>query len=163
MAERTIDPELDLTLHRLIRASRGEIWKAWTDPSLLERWWVPAPTLARVEVLDVSPGGGFVTSMSEDGQEFVPHTDSVFLLVEEQRRLVFTNAVTSSWRPAAPQPVAITAEIMLDDHLDGTDYRVIVRHGDPADRARHEELGFFDGWGAVTAALATLVEGVAAS
>jgi len=35
---------------------------------------------------------------------------------------------------------------------------VIVRHADPASRDRHEELGFFDGWGSVTAALAELVE-----
>ncbi len=44
------------------------------------------------------------------------------------------------------------------DHPDGTDYRVIVRHADPAARERHEELGFFDGWGSVTAALAALAE-----
>lgn len=52
----------------------------------------------------------------------------------------------------------MTAEITLDDHPDGTDYRVIVRHGNPADRDRHEEIGFFDGWASVTAALAALVE-----
>ena len=52
----------------------------------------------------------------------------------------------------------MTAEITLVDHPDGTAYRAVVRHGDPRDRARHEELGFFEGWGAVTEALATLVE-----
>jgi uncharacterized protein YndB with AHSA1/START domain len=112
----------------------------------------------RVDRLDVRPGGGFVTRMSDDGADFVPHTDAVFLVVEEGRRLVFTNAVTSAWRPAAPEPVAMTAEIVLDDHPDGTDYRVVVRHGSPEVRARHEELGFFEGWGSVTAALAELVE-----
>ena len=158
MTTLTIDPELDLTLHRLIRAPRREVWRAWTEPSLLEQWWIPAPLLARVEVLDVSPGGGLVTAMSEDGRDYVPHMDCVFLLVEEGRRLVYTNAVTSSWRPARPQPVAMSAEISLDDHPDGTAYRIVVRHGDPADRARHEELGFLDGWGAVADALAKLVE-----
>jgi uncharacterized protein YndB with AHSA1/START domain len=38
-----------------------------------------------------------------------------------------------------------------------------VRHGDPSDRDRHEEMGFFDGWGSVTEALAALVESGAAS
>jgi uncharacterized protein YndB with AHSA1/START domain len=153
-----IDPDYDLSLQRLIRAPRRELWRAWTDPALLARWWVPAPTLARVDLLDVRPGGGFVTRMSEDGREFVPHTDSVFLVVEEEHRLVFTNAVTSQWRPAGAQPVAMTAEIVLGEHPDGTDYRAIVRHGDPDGRARHEKLGFFDGWGSVTEALAALVE-----
>ena len=53
----------------------------------------------------------------------------------------------------------MTAEITLDDHADGTDYRVVVRHGDAAARARHEAVGFFEGWGAVTGALASLAEG----
>ena len=158
MTTATVDPDLDLTLQRVVRAPRHALWRAWTDPALLAQWWTPAPTLTRVDLLDVRPGGGFVTRMSEDGREFVRHTDSVFLVVEEDHRLVFTNAVDSAWRPATPAPVSMTAEIVLGEHPDGTDYRVIVRHGNPADRARHEELGFFDGWGSVTEALATLVE-----
>ena len=57
----------------------------------------------------------------------------------------------------------MTAEIVFDEHPEGTDYRAIVRHGDPKDRDLHEELGFFDGWGSVTEALAALVESGAAS
>ena len=96
--------------------------------------------------------------MSEDGSEFVPHLDACFLVVDPGERIVFTNAVDSRWRPAAPEPVSMTAEIVLLDHPDGTDYRVVVRHRDPASRATHEQLGFVDGWGTVTAQLAALVE-----
>jgi uncharacterized protein YndB with AHSA1/START domain len=158
-----INPDYDLTLQRVIRADPGAVWRAWTDPERLAQWWIPAPMITRVEQLDVRPGGGFVTRMSEDGAEFVPHVDSVFLVVDEGRRLVFTNAVSSAWRPVSPEPVAMTAEIILGDHPEGTDYRVIVRHGDPAARARHQELGFFEGWGSVTGALARLVEQEASS
>ncbi|WP_369134067.1 hypothetical protein [Modestobacter sp. I12A-02662] len=52
----------------------------------------------------------------------------------------------------------MTAEIMLRDHPDGTDHRVIVRHGDPSARAGHEEPGFLDGWGSVTEQLAAAAE-----
>jgi uncharacterized protein YndB with AHSA1/START domain len=158
MTELAIDPTLDLTLERLIRAPRQAVWRAWTEPGLLVQWWLPAPAVARVDRLEVRPGGGFVTSMSEDGSDFGPHTDSIFLVVEEERRLVFTNAIDSAWRPATPDPVSMTAEIHFDDHPEGTYYRAIVRHGDPVQRDRHEELGFYDGWGSVTDALARLVE-----
>jgi uncharacterized protein YndB with AHSA1/START domain len=158
MTEPAIDPKLDLTLQRVIRAPRQAVWRAWTEPSLLAQWWIPAPAVARIDRLEVRPGGGFVTSMSEDGSTFGRHTDSVFLVVEDERRLVFSNAIDSAWRPAAPDPVSMTAEIMFDDHPDGTNYRAIVRHGDPAQRDRHEELGFYEGWGSVTEALAALVE-----
>jgi uncharacterized protein YndB with AHSA1/START domain len=153
-----VNPDLDLTLQRVVRAPRAALWSAWTDPSRFARWWVPAPTTCRVDRLDVQPGGALVTRMSENGVDFVPHLDATFLVVDELERIVFTNAVDSAWRPANPAPVVMTAEITLSDHPDGTDYRVVVRHGDPAARARHEELGFLDGWGSVTEQLAELVE-----
>jgi len=154
-----VNPDLDLTLQRVIRAPRKVVWRAWTDPSQLAQWWVPAPTVARVDRLEVRPGGALVTRMSDDGVEFVPHMDASFLVVEEFERLAFTNAIDSQWRPTRPDPIAMVAEILLADHPAGTDYRVVVRHGDPAARARHEEIGFFDGWGSVTERPAAVAEG----
>ena len=156
-----MNPDLDLTLQRVIRAPRAAVWRAWTEPSQLEQWWVPAPAVARVDRLEARPGGAFVTRISEDGVEFGPHMDASFLVVDDGERLVFTNAVDSRWRPTRPDPIAMVAEIVLRDQPDGTDYQVVVRHGDPAARARHEELGFFDGWGSVTGQLTAFVEGAA--
>jgi uncharacterized protein YndB with AHSA1/START domain len=153
-----VNPDLDLTLERVIRAPRTAVWNAWTDPSRFEKWWVPAPARCRVDRLDVRPGGAFVTRLSEDGVAFVPHVDAAFLVVDRLERIVFTNAIDSAWRPANPAPVPMTAEITLSDHPDGTAYRIIVRHGDPAARARHQELGFVDGWGSVTRQLAGIAE-----
>ncbi|WP_028936426.1 SRPBCC domain-containing protein [Pseudonocardia spinosispora] len=155
-----MNPDLDLGIDRVIRASRADVWAAWTDPANLAQWWIPAPTRCRVESLDVRPGGAFVTRMSDDGDTFVPHLDACFLVVEEFERLVFTNAIDSGWRPASPAPVLMTAEVVLRDCPDGTDYRITVRHGDPAARALHSELGFADGWGTTTEQLAGLVERV---
>ncbi|WP_328418211.1 SRPBCC domain-containing protein [Micromonospora sp. NBC_00389] len=154
-----MNPELDLALERVIRAPRAAVWSAWTDPSRFEKWWVPAPTRCRVDRLDVRPGGALVTRLSNDGVQFVPHVDATFLVVDELERIVFTNAIDSAWRPTNPAPVPMTAEITLSDHPHGTDYRIIVRHGDPAARARHEELGFVEGWGSVTKQLAGVAEG----
>ncbi|MEU8799382.1 SRPBCC domain-containing protein [Spirillospora sp. NPDC048819] len=153
-----MNPDLDLGLERIIRAPRATVWSAWTDPSRLERWWVPAPSRCRVDRLDVRPGGAFVTRLSDDGAEFVPHMDACFLAVDELERIVFTNAIDSTWRPATPAPVAMTATITLNDHPDGTDYRLVVRHGTPDARAHHEKLGFADGWGTVAAQLAAFAE-----
>jgi uncharacterized protein YndB with AHSA1/START domain len=138
-----MNPELDLGIDRIIRAPRKQVWDAWTQPAKLAHWWIPAPTHCRVERLDVRAGGGFVTLMSDDGEAFVPHLDACFLVADEYERIVFTNAI---------------AEVVLRDHPDGTDYRVTVRHGDPAARARHSELGFAEGWGTTTAQLARLAE-----
>jgi uncharacterized protein YndB with AHSA1/START domain len=153
-----LDPALDLRIDRVIRAPRERVWKAWTDADDLARWWLPAPMHCRVEHLDVVPGGAFVTSMSEDGVTFVPHLDACFVLSEHGARIVFTNALDSRWRPARPEPLAMTAEITFGDHPDGTAYRAVVRHADERSRANHEQLGFADGWGTVTAQLAAIAE-----
>ncbi|AZL07105.1 SRPBCC domain-containing protein [Brevibacterium aurantiacum] len=155
---RHFDSALDLTIQRVIRAPKESIWSAWTEPDKLAQWWIPAPLTLRVDALELRPGGAFSTMMSEDGETFTPHVDAVFLLVEDNSRLVFTNAVNSTWHPVSPDPVSMTTEIILGDHPDGTDYQAVVRHGSPEQRARHEELGFFDGWGTVTEQLAQSVE-----
>lgn len=154
-----MNPDLDLVIERVIRAPRATIWQAWTTPDLFAKWWIPEPYVCRVESFHPYPGGGFITMMSADGSAFTPHMDAAFLVVDEQRRLVFTNAVDSTLRPANPMPVAVTGEVTLTDHTDGTLYRIVARHGDPEARARHDELGLAEGWGRVTGQLAALVEG----
>jgi uncharacterized protein YndB with AHSA1/START domain len=131
-----MNPDLDLSLQRVIHAPREAVWSAWTEASKLAQWWLPAPAQCRVERLEAAPGGALVTQMSDDGIEFVPHVDACFLVVDPLERLVFTNAIDGDWRPASPSPVAMTAEILLGDHPEGTDYRVLVRHGDVRHRRR---------------------------
>lgn len=158
MTASPINPELDLTIERFIAATPRTIWDAWTRPELLVQWWIPAPLVLRVNALDLRPAGAFSTSMSEDGTAFVPHVDGIVLSADPGRRFVFTNAIDGSWHPALPDPVAMTTEIILTERTGGTDYRAIVRHGSPEQRARHEELGFFDGWSTVTDQLTLLVQ-----
>jgi uncharacterized protein YndB with AHSA1/START domain len=152
----TPNSELDLVMSRVIRAPRQAIWNAWTDPASFEQWWVPRPAKCRVVEMDLRPGGAFVTRISENGGEFAPHLNACFLEVADRERIVFTNALTGGWRPAAE--AFMTAIITLRDHPEGTEYVAHVLHKSKADRDMHEELGFHDGWGTVVEQLAALVE-----
>jgi len=149
-------PELDLTVSRVIKAPRSEVWKAWTDPASFEQWWVPAPEICRVLDMDLRPGGSFRTEFSHDDVEFRPQITGCFLAVDELERIVFTDALIGGWRPA--ETPFVTAVITMMDHPEGTEYTATAMHRDIADRDRHEELGFHDGWGTVTRQLAELVE-----
>ena len=151
------DPELDLTISRVIRAPRAAVWAAWIDPESFARWWVPKPAVVRVAAWEPVPGGAFRTEVSEGGGEFGPQIDGCFVVVDELERIVFTTALVAGWRPA-PSPF-ITGVFTFADHPDGTEYVARALHKDAADRAMHEDLGFYDGWGAVTDQLAALVEG----
>ncbi len=151
-----LHPDLDLQIARVIKAPRSVIWRAWTDPASFAQWWVPAPAKCKVLEMDLRPGGAFVTHISEDGGEFMPHMSGCFLAVDELERIVFTNSLVGGWRPA--EQSFMTATITLRDHPLGTDYLAHVMHKDSADRNMHEEMGFYDGWGTVIGQLAKLVE-----
>jgi uncharacterized protein YndB with AHSA1/START domain len=108
------NPKLDLSMSRIIKAPRAAVWAAWTDPAKFEQWWIPAPARCKVGEMDLRPGGGFVTLISENGGDFTPHLDACFLAVDKLERIVFTNALVGGWRPAE-QPF-MTAVITLNDH-----------------------------------------------
>lgn len=150
------NPDLDLTISRIIKAPRSVVWSAWTNPESFEQWWIPAPAKCKVSEMDLRPGGAFVTQISENGGDFMPHLSGCFLALDDLERIVFTNSLVGGWRPAE-QPF-MTAIITLQDHPLGTDYVAHVMHKNNADRNTHEELGFYDGWGTVAEQLAKLVE-----
>ena len=52
----------------------------------------------------------------------------------------------------------MTALITFRDHPQGMEYVSHALHKTRADREKHEELGFQDGWGAVVGQLAARVE-----
>ena len=149
-------PDLDLTIARVMRAPRSVVWNAWADRASFEQWWVPAPAVCKVLDMDLRPGGSFLTQISEGGGEFVPHINGCFLAIDDLERIVFTNALVGGWRPA--QEPFMTAVITMQDHPSGTEYVANVMHRNADDRSRHEKLGFYDGWGAVTTQLAAFVE-----
>lgn len=151
------NPKLDLSVDRIIKASPAAIWSAWTTPAKLEKWWLPAPLLCRVDALDTRPGGAFITRMSEPGGEFGPHVEGCFLELVENERLVFTTCLLGGWRPA--EKPFMTAVITIRPHEQGSAYTARAMHADAATRDTHDSLGFHDGWGTVTDQLARLVEG----
>lgn len=153
---RAPNPDLDLTISRVIKAPRTVVWSAWTDPASFEQWWVPAPARCKVLEMDLSPGGSFVTQISEIGSDFMPHMSGCILAVDSHERIVFTDSLVGGWRPAE-QPF-MTAVITLRDHSLGTAYAAHVMHRNNADRNMHEQMGFYDGWGTVMEQLARLAE-----
>ena len=48
----------DLVFERTFDAPREQVWKAFTDPDLIPRWWGPHGTTT-VAQMDVRPGGGW--------------------------------------------------------------------------------------------------------
>ena len=148
----------ELTISRLIKAPPSAVWNAWSVPENLEKWWIPAPIECRVDTLELRPGGGFVTRMREqDATDFQPHVDGCFLEAVPEQRLVFTTVLTAGWQPVEPW-LAITAILTFEPKDGGTLYAARVLHKSPEDSAKHDEMGFYEGWGTAISQLARLIE-----
>jgi uncharacterized protein YndB with AHSA1/START domain len=146
----------ELSLTRLIEAPRERLYRAWTQPDLLQRWFTPRPWTTPVVELDVRPGGSsHIVMRGPDGSEFP--NDGVYLEVVPNAKLVFTDAYTRAWEPA-DKPF-MTGIITFADEAGGTRYTARVLHWTEADREAHEQMGFHDGWGKATDQLVALVTG----
>ena len=90
--------ENEFTVVRVFDAPIDLVFETMTTPEHLTHFWGPEGTSTPLEgiVVDLRPGGRFVTPMvsDADGQTFT--MDAVFVEVERPTRLV--------WREAGPEP-----------------------------------------------------------
>lgn len=92
MAERkgTIDVE-ELVIEHIFDAPRELVWKAWTEPEHLMRWWGPKDFTSPVSEMDLRAGGKYLNCMrSPDGQDF--WSTGFYREVVPPERLVMTDS-----------------------------------------------------------------------
>jgi uncharacterized protein YndB with AHSA1/START domain len=84
----------ELTLKRTFDAPRELVFKAWTDPSLLAKWWGPTGFTTPICQVDPRPGGKlYIVMHGPKGSDFdidLP-TKGVFQEFDPPRRFVFSN------------------------------------------------------------------------
>jgi uncharacterized protein YndB with AHSA1/START domain len=143
----------ELILTRLIDAPRALLFRCWTEPDLIKRWFVPAPwTIAHAEV-DLRPGGRSLIVMRDpDGNEFP--NPGIYLEVVKDEKLVFTDAYVSAWQPS--EKPFMTGIVTFEDDGGKTRYTARALHWNEEDRKTHEEMGFHEGWGKCADQLAAL-------
>jgi uncharacterized protein YndB with AHSA1/START domain len=149
------NPKLDLVIERVVDVPRELLWEGWTKPEYLKQWFTPAPwTISECEV-DLRPGGVFRTIMrSPEGEEHL--NIGCYLEVVPNERLVWTDALQAGYRPS--ENPFITAVITFKTEGTGTRYTAIVIHKDEATRQRHEDMGFYQGWGTALDQLVALLK-----
>jgi uncharacterized protein YndB with AHSA1/START domain len=115
-----------LNLSRSYPVAPEKVWRAWTDPEAVKKWWGPGPdqSVSAAE-LDVRVGGRFrIVFGGPDGKDH--ECAGVYREVVPNRRLVFT----WSWPRTTPERVSLVT-IEFKRLPDGTELDL-----------RHEQ--FFD-------------------
>ena len=162
----------ELVFSRDVDLPAEAMYKAWTDPALLLQWFTPEPWKTVEAVLDVRPGGDFLTKMQSPEGTITAHP-GIWLEVVPGRRLVFTNVFTKAWEPMPEEPegecsfmmLAIVTFEPLEPGEPGepnapsrTRYTATVRHWREEDARKHEEMGFREGWGLALDQMVTLMK-----
>jgi uncharacterized protein YndB with AHSA1/START domain len=142
----------ELTLTREVPVSAADLYRGWTDPEWLVKWFAPKPWTTASAELNVRVGGSTrVVMKSPEGQEF--RHEAVYLEVVPNRRLVSTNVFSRAWEPAIldtdPESCSFSMVMILEFEDLGekrSRYTARVLHWTEAEMKRHEAMGFQEGW-----------------
>jgi len=88
-AKFTMPSDREVVMTKVFDAPRKLVWKAYTDPKLIPRWWGPRYLTTTIDKMDVRPGGAWrFVSRGPDGSEFGFH--GVYREIVKPERLSWT-------------------------------------------------------------------------
>lgn len=151
------DAALDLELRREVDVPPHLVWRAWTEPDLLMKWFTPAPWKTTACDIDLRPGGTFRTTMEGPNGERHDNT-GCYLAIVPERLLVFTDALGTGYRPTGS--AFMTGSVSIAPSGKGTLYVARALHKDIETKQRHETMGFHQGWGTALDQLVAMAKGL---
>ncbi len=129
--------ELKLNITRVIAAPRDKVFRAWTDPTELAKWWGPKGMTVPVCEIDARPGGAIYTVMrSAEGDEYT--MKGVYREVTPPERLVFT------WCWQEGDMAGVETLVTVEFHDRGESTELVLSHEGFPSQAQCE--GHTQGW-----------------
>src|SRR5262249_47535035 len=124
----------------VIAARRERVFRNWTDPEQLRRWWGPGRFTCPEAVVDLRPGGTYRLVMQPPGNGPLMSVTGTYLEVRPPARLVYT------WRwdtgPAASEDHSIVT-VRFDDLADGRTEVTVTHDRFPSG---HDLSPYRSGW-----------------
>ena len=132
-----------IVITRIFNAPREKVWKAWTDPELMKRWWGPKHFTSPFCKIDFRVGGKYLYCMrSPEGQEF--WSTGVYREIVPLERIVCTDSFADEKGNVVPAthygmgeevPLEMLVTVTFEDL--GGKTRMTLRHeGLPAGEMR---------------------------
>jgi len=148
--EKTEEQALEIT--REFKAPRELVWKAWTDPEVLMKWWGPADFTSPGCRMDLRVGGKYLWCMrSPDGKDF--WTTGTFREIAPPSLLVMTNSfsdengniVPSTYYGMSPEiALEMVVTVRLQEIENGT--KMILSHSGLSKMSSKEQRDTDQGW-----------------
>ncbi len=148
--------ERELVITRIFDAPRDLVWKAWTDPKMVKKWWGPKIFKAPHISIDFRVGGRYLFCMqSEIGEEAWKKgiwSTGEYREIKEPEKLVMTDCFADEHGNVVPAshygmdgdfPLEMLVTVTLEE-IEDNKTKMTLRHaGIPA--GEHEK-GASEGW-----------------
>lgn len=136
--------ERELIITRIFDAPRELVWKAWTDPERVKRWWGPKGFTSPVSKIDLRVSGVYLNCMrSLDGQDY--WGTGVYREIVEPERIVYTDSFSdaegnlvpaSNYGMSGDWPLELLVTVTFEEHEGKT--KMTLQHvGIPAGENRY--------------------------
>jgi uncharacterized protein YndB with AHSA1/START domain len=128
-----VTQDRQLTLSRLIHAAPAKVWRCWTDPTLLPRWFGPDGFSCQTKEIALKPGGVWRFDMTGPDGTVWPNRHR-FTLHEPPARIEFLMDGDDDAHPPIEVVITLTPE--------GTGTRLTQTMTLPSAEAKQHALGF---------------------
>ncbi|NOH13309.1 MAG: SRPBCC domain-containing protein [Chloroflexi bacterium] len=131
-----IETPIQLQVRRTFRAPREKVFRAWTDPAMLHKWWRASPEWSSpVAEVDLRVGGQYRLGMQ------APDADEPYVVVGEYKEIIPAEKLVYTWGwEHGGALTQVTVEFL--DHADGTE--IVLTHENFASEAMRDEHA--EGW-----------------
>jgi uncharacterized protein YndB with AHSA1/START domain len=139
----------EVVITRIFNAPRSLVFKAWTDPEHLSKWFGPKGFMATIIENDARTGGAYHFHMRSPN--FDQHWHGIYREVVAPERLVFTWPTTTRH----PEVTNTVVTVSFED-VGGGKTRLTLRHATFDTIGQRDDHG--GGWNSAFDRLAELVE-----
>ena len=102
--------KVDLVISRIVEASLDMVWRAWTDPEQVKRWWGPKDYSSPSCSINLREGGQYIFCMQAPPEQggVVSYTSGLYTQIIPKRLLEFTQFISdAAGNPLDPQAIGL--------------------------------------------------------
>lgn len=142
--------EHTILITRVFNAPRELVWRAWTEPEHVEKWFGPKGFSTTVQKQELKVGGRSRFVMhGPDGKDYP--CEGTYLEVVPMQRIVTTDEFAEDFdnTTGTDLPAGIILTVLFEDVGDDkTKTRVTLRiqHPTAEEKKKHEDMGVVGGW-----------------
>lgn len=134
-----------LIVVREFDAPLEEVWKAWTDKDILDKWWAPKPWKAKTKTMDFREGGFWLYTMAgPDGTEAWSRAD--YKKIVENKSFIAEDAFCDENGNITNEFPGMHWKNEFSSTETGTKVEVEITFANEADMEKIIEMGFETGF-----------------